>query len=214
MNERLAELIGIIMGDGFLSNCQNHYRIGVVGDPTKEIEYFDHIKSLIKSEWAKDVKVFQQERGLRIVVNSKSIFQTLTSQYGLPFGKGKSEKIRIPEKLEKKWSVVKHIIRGLVDTDGSVFTSNKRGAPNYPSIEISTNSNFLAIQLREILISRGFRVANIWKYQSKKSKHPSYKVSLNGYENIEKWLREIGFSNPRKRRIAEQIVKVSNPKPS
>ncbi|MBS3147594.1 hypothetical protein J4219_01790 [Candidatus Woesearchaeota archaeon] len=53
MDEYLAELIGIIIGDGNLSNTQNHYRIGFVGDPKKDKEYFEHIQLLIRKVWNK-----------------------------------------------------------------------------------------------------------------------------------------------------------------
>lgn len=44
MDEFIAELLGIIIGDGNLSNVQKHYRIGFVGDPINDKEYFEYIK--------------------------------------------------------------------------------------------------------------------------------------------------------------------------
>ncbi|MBI4145910.1 LAGLIDADG family homing endonuclease [Candidatus Woesearchaeota archaeon] len=91
-------------------------------------------------------------------------------------------------------------MRGIVDTDGSIFVANKPRSPNYPSIEITTCSRKLAHQLKNILAHQGFRVANIWcDKPGKMSKLPCYKVPLNGRENVRKWLIEIGFSNPVKK---------------
>lgn len=206
MNKYLTELIGIIMGDGNLSNCQNHYRIGFTGDPNNEREYFEYIQELIRKVWKKDVNIAHRGRGLRIVVNSKPAFLELTQEYGLPKGDGKSYKIFIPDAIANDWKLAKHTIRGIVDTDGSIFVADKPGSPNYPSIEISTNSPDLAYQLKGLLEEQGFRVANIWQSYSKNNAGPSFKVALNGYENVRKWVKEIGFSNPRKRRIAEKII--------
>jgi hypothetical protein len=91
-----------------------------------------------------------------------------------------------------------HCLRGILDTDGSIFTADKPGFPNYPSIEITTSSPKLAEQIRKVLINRGFHVANIWQYKSKLSKRVTYKVPLNGKANLRKWLAEIGVSNPQK----------------
>ncbi len=207
MDEKISELIGIIIGDGNLDNCQKHYRIGITGDPINDKEYFFYIQSLIKKIWNKDVKIAHRGLGIRIVVNSKSAFAEITQKYGLPIGEGKCHKVIIPKVIEKDWNHAKHTIRGIVDTDGSIFVANKSGCPNYPSIEITTTSIKLAEQLRSILLSNGFRVANIWCDRPRTPNSlPSYKVPLNGKENVRKWLDEIGFSNPVKRRKAEKAI--------
>ena len=121
---------------------------------------------------------------------------------------GKCEKVIIPEVIVSNWNLAKHTIRGIIDTDGSVFGADKPGSASYPSIETTTSSIKLAIQIKGILQSRGFRVANIWKYKSRNSKISSYKIPLNGYWNLEKWLNEISFSNPRKLHKAQLLLKI------
>ena len=51
INNNWAELIGIIIGDGNIYRKNNKYRIGFVGNITKDKLYFEHIKTLIKKEW-------------------------------------------------------------------------------------------------------------------------------------------------------------------
>ncbi len=207
MDKHIAELIGIIIGDGFLDNCQKHYRIGIAGDPINDKEYFGYIQSLIKKIWNKDTKVVKRGRGIYIIVNSKSAFIEITEKYSLPIGEGKCAKVIIPDSIIKDKNLVLHTIRGIVDTDGSIFVANKPGSPNYPSIEITTCSLKLAHQLKSILGMNGFRVANIWCDKPRKNNAlPCYKVPLNGRENVKKWLAEIGFSNPVKNRKAEAAV--------
>jgi len=89
-------------------------------------------------------------------------------------------------------------VRGLFDTDGTVFVANKPGSPNYPTIELTTTSKPLASQVRMVLQKQGFRTTKIWSYRSKTSRKTAYKVGLNGRQNLQKWPSEIGFSNPRK----------------
>ena len=202
LTENTAELIEALIGDGYIYNKNRKYQIGFVGNPITDRDYFEYIRKLIFSEWLMESKLTFRERGVRITINSKEIVNWLINDVGIPHGEGKCEKVVIPENIYQNWDLCKRIIRGIVDTDGSVFAAKKPGIDNYPSIEITTSSLELAKQLREILTHREFRVANIWSYKSKMSKRTTYKVALNGKENIKKWLEEIGFSNPYKRKRA------------
>lgn len=210
MNKELAELVGILIGDGYIYCKNNHYQVGVVGHPVTDKEYFEKIRRLIRKVWNKEVKIRERFRGLRLTFSSKSIVMELINDIGLPYGHGKGKKVTIPTKIFNDWNLARHTIRGIVDTDGSIFTSNKPGSPNYPSIEITTTSKELALQLKSLLTNKGFRVANIWSYQSKLGTCPTYRVPLNGYKNVEMWLNEIGFTNPYKLNRAKEIINRKN----
>jgi len=115
----------------------------------------------------------------------------------LPFNDAKCYAVSIPPRLSADFNISRHVIGGgIADTDGSVFTSDKKGSPNYPSIEITTVSRDLALQLHKILVAAGFRVANVRSYRSKLSTADCYKVGLYGKANLSKWVRDIGFGNP------------------
>jgi intein/homing endonuclease len=212
ISKEKAELIGAIIGDGFLHQHKNSRRIGLVGSPQTDREYFEVIKDLIRKVWDKEVKIVERERGLRITFGSKLVFNELID-LGIPKGKEKCSKVTIPKVIREDWNLARHTIRGITDTDGSVFTSNKPGSPNYPSIEITTSSNNLAVQLKELLEEQGFRVGKIWSYKSKLSKLRTYKVGLNGKKNVKMWLKQISFSNPYKLKRAKSYI-VSNLTPS
>lgn len=205
INEDIAEFVGALIGDGYIYTNKNKYIIGFTGNPITDKEYYEYLRRLINIAWKKEVKIKLRGRGIRIVINSKNIVNFLINEIQIKHGINKSESVVIPEVMTKDWSLTKLVIRGIVDTDGSVFVSKKPGIDMYPSIEITTSSPELAFQLRNILLSRGFRVAKIWSYKSKLSKRISYKVPLNGLENVDKWLKEIGFSNPYKLKRAKEI---------
>ncbi len=203
---QLAEFIGALIGDGYIYTNNRKYVIGFTGNPITDLEYYKYLKYLIKNLWSKDVNIIERYRGIRIVFNSKEITQFLINEVGISHGIDKSEKITIPENIINDWNLAKHTIRGIVDTDGSIFTAKKPGFLLYPSIEITTSSYKLALQIRQTLIAHNFRVANIWRYKSKLSKRTTYKVPLNGIINIQKWVTEIGFSNSYKMKKAEKIL--------
>jgi len=192
------ELIGAIIGDGHIHYKPPKYYFGLTGNKITDYNYFLHLSRLIESVWGKKVRVFESGRGLRIRVYSKQIVLKLINYFSLPFNKNKCYYVAIPKKYIYTFKSCKNIIRGIADTDGSVFISSKKGSTNYPSLEITTVSRNLAEQLREILLIEGFRVANLRSYKSKKSRGLAYKVCLYGKSNLKMWLDKIGFSNPHK----------------
>jgi len=207
ISKELAELVGIIIGDGNIYQKHHKYRVGFVGDINNDKLYFNYIKDLIKKEWDKEARIFIGGRGIRIVINSKRICQMLINELKLPYGEGKYERAIIPEIIAKNWNLAKHTIRGIIDTDGSVFVSKKPRVAKYPCIEISTNSDKLAIQLKRILEEKKFRVNKIRRSTSKMSAGITNRIALNGKSNLQKWLNEIGFSNPYKLERAISYLK-------
>lgn len=199
ITEGLAEIIGALIGDGYIYRRNRKYQIGFVGSPKTDVELFERLKELIFKEWNKEAKIKVRARGLRMVIDSKEICQFLIDKLGIPHGEGKCEKVKIPEEIFNDWHLAKNTIRGIMDTDGTVFVSKKPGVEKYPTMEITTTSKDLAKQLREILLQQGFRVANIRASTSKLSKRIAYRVPLHGKDNIRKWFDKIGFSNKYKR---------------
>jgi DNA-binding transcriptional regulator WhiA len=198
INEGVAELVGALIGDGYIYRKNRKYQIGFVGSPITDKEFFEHLKKLILNEWKKEAKIKFRERGLRMVIDSKEIASFLIDELKIAHGEGKCERVKIPEEIVRDWNLVKHTLRGIFDTDGSVFVAKKPGVEKYPSIEMTTASLELAEQIKEILINQGFRVAKIWAYRSNLQRRKVYKVPLNGKENIRKWIEKIGSSNPYK----------------
>lgn len=209
ISKDLAEFIGIIIGDGYIYHKTNHYVIGIVGSPKTDAGYFLKIQKLIFNLFNLQAKFKKRERGLRLVFNSKGIFYFLTKTLNLPYGKGKGSQIQIPKEFCQNKEFVSHTLRGIFDTDGTIFTSNKKGVPLYPCIELTTTSLNLAEQVKKLLIKKGFRVAGVRKYKYKHSKLISNKVSLYGQNNMTQWSQNIGFSNP----IKEKKLKIILQKP-
>lgn len=158
-----AEIVGNYLGDGYIYRNGNKFQIGFVGNPKTDVELFENIKILIKKEWKKDVAFKVRDNGLRLVFRSKQVSDFLINYLKLPYGKGKCEKVRIPKEIICDWYLAKYAIRGIMDTDGTVFVSKKPGIDKYPTMEITTTSSELANQIRDLLLKRKFRVGNIRK---------------------------------------------------
>ena len=158
ITQELAELIGAIIGDGHIYRKNRKYQIGLTGNPQTDKEYFERLKEFIAIEWKKEAKIKFRQEAIRIVIDSKEICNFLIDKMGMTHGKGKCERVWIPKEIYDDWSLAKHTIRGIADTDGSVFVSKKPGIEKYPCIEITTTSKNLSNQLKTLMNQNGFRV--------------------------------------------------------
>ena len=131
-----------------------------------------------------------------MIINSKDNCLFLINELKIPYGKDKSLKARIPELIKSNWDLTKFFIRGIVDTDDTIFVSKKPRIEKYSVIEIMTINLHLAEDIKSILESRNFRVSKIWKFKQTMSEKPCYRFGLYGENNLRKWVEEIGFSNP------------------
>jgi hypothetical protein len=193
ISTELCEFVGAIIGDGNLWTDGSRYRVELTGDPDLDRTYYDYLSTLSQSLFTKKpypIRVHQ--RGLRWRLQSKEAFKTLIN-LGLPIGAGKARHVIIPKLiLQKKWDFVKWTIRGLMDTDGTLFFSKKTYKfPIYPTIELRTCSNFLANQIGTILQQNEFRA------KVRGNQKEGFHVALYGFEMLNRWINEIGFSNNR-----------------
>lgn len=204
----LAELTGIIIGDGYLYSNGRKYIVGIVGDPSKDYNYFNDINKLFYAVFNIRASLNVRGRGLRLIINSKVIYHYFTKILNLEHGYGKGKLVVIPTCFMKDQKLILFVLRGIFDSDGTVFTSNKMGSPNYPSIELTTTSLRLAEQVKNILVGNGFRVAGVRKYDYKgRNVLTSYKVGLYGINNMQHYEKMIGFSNHCKKARLMEIVK-------
>ena len=201
---KLSELIGVIIGDGNIhyNSKTRKYFFEITGDPKLERDYFEYVRTLISSLLDKNPKIYVRDRGLRIRVYSKEFVEFLINKLNMPYGEGKCEKVEIPELIySQDWGILKYCIRGITDTDGSLFVSKKPGIEKYPGIEISTTSKNLSLQLRKIISQKyriGFREFKKYNYRRR------YILSINGNIMVDKWIKDIGFSNKRKLKVWER----------
>ncbi len=99
LTKGIAELIGALIGDGYIYRSHRKYQIGFVGNPRTDLEYFRKLQKLIWTEWRKRSKIKLRERGIRIVINSKEICYFLINNLKIPYGNGKCEKVQIPDEI-------------------------------------------------------------------------------------------------------------------
>lgn len=157
----------------------------------EEQDYYEKIARFVLSEFSKSARIVVRDeskgQSLRLYVHSKDLVAHLLSVLELNPGP-KARRIKIPERFSR-WSVAQHIIRGLFETDGSLYFSKINGVAKYPRLDIKSSSLQLIHQVQDILRTQGFRTTR------RKCGDSCECVSLNGRSQLQRWVAEIGFSS-------------------
>jgi DNA-binding transcriptional regulator WhiA len=193
---KIAELIGVILGDGNLWSNGRWYEITITGHPIKDKKYFQYLSNIFQNMGL--YTYIRVRGGLRLTIKSKKFFDFLTKDLGIFSGKLRS-KSKIPKEIIKSKKFSFCFIRGFFDTDGSIFISKKPGINMYPSLELNNNNKDLMFQIHNILLKNGYR-STIRSYKNE------FKIGLHGLNMIKKWNKEIGSSNPHKQKIFDCIL--------
>ena len=195
-NEHLYEFYGILMGDGCISryySCNHlHHELRIDGNAITDVDYYyNYVVPLItkitgrvpKPRFRKDCK------GMYITFQDKGFALFLHTYLEFPIGK--KGNIIIKNEVLQDFEKLKHVLRGLFDTDGCIyFTKNNSEERYYPILEITSYSFDLITQLKSALTLAGFKV---------KISHYQDSIKLHGKENLFKWMELIGTSHPDKR---------------
>lgn len=115
-SERLAELFGILMGDGHVGHFQVMVTLG-----TKERQYARYVQRLMRDTFGGVPKITTSSRGDRTVyLGSTAATQWLYSE-GFVANKVGSQ-VDAPSWIFEKSGYMSSFLRGFFDTDGSVYS--------------------------------------------------------------------------------------------
>ena len=196
MCEKLANILGMIIGDGGFWSRKNSNRIISVfttGDDELKDLFSSHIEYLFnltpRIKW--DVSRW------RVEIPSDIIVKWMVKNFN--FHVGNTAKIKfIPDQILKSpKSVIASFLRGLYDTDGCAA---KNG-----NIIYVTTSNVLAKQVHELLLKFGI-ISTLSLVKSDNPKHNDcYRISISGY-SVKIFKEEIGFNLTRKQNNLENYL--------
>lgn len=185
-SKKLAEFFGILAGDGHLIENGKIHRFGITLNLKEDIFYATYVTNIIKELFNLDptIQIRENEGRLDLLVYSKAIINFILS-LGFP-NRRKKGKLNIPSWILKNKNFTQVFLRGLFDTDGSLFFA-KRGTykyNEYPVIEIKIYDEIFMNQVETALKKLRFRCVR-----------GKNKVQLNGILSMKKWLNEIGTRN-------------------
>ena len=200
INGGTCEFFGALMGDGCITKHKlkdkKYYKYIIIfsGHKSLDKEYHEkYLRDLIKKEFKlnSSVQLGKVKNVRTLKIFNKSLLNELID-YGFPLGK-KGQKLKIPRRfLKMPWEYKKFIIRGLFDTDGSIYARRDEDY-KYPHISITSRSRKLIEQLYKILRERDY---SVWITKPNNSKLAESLV-LKGIKNTKRWMKDIGSSNPK-----------------
>jgi len=206
LTDELAELVGVHIGDGCLSDNGRYRECAVLGDLTEEIDYYEsHLVPMFNRVVAnpligndEPLKRYESSNVCGIISFKGEIFEFYKS-LGLPVGS--KINVKIPKRFLKK-KLVRHVLRGLFDTDGNLYFDVNRSAKErvnkFPIIYLTSTSEKLILQVFDILISRGYSPSLKKPHKGKRDKNPKHRVVIYRKSDVFRFVeKDIGFSNPK-----------------
>ncbi len=119
LSGNLAELLGIIMGDGGITR----YQVTVSLHHKNDLAYSKFVIALMKNlfEIRPSIYHYPKKSIYNIVISRSELIEYLRL-LGLPIGNKIKQQFDIPQWIKEKKNFRIACVRGLFDTDGSVFT--------------------------------------------------------------------------------------------
>ncbi|MEK6888653.1 MAG: LAGLIDADG family homing endonuclease [Nanoarchaeota archaeon] len=190
-SKALAELIGIILGDGHLEErvigkdirC---YTLKIAGHIIEDREYLImYTINLIRSLFGETAHVQLEPKynTIYISLHGKELVNFLKIK-GLKPGNKKKNNVGIPHWIKSNKKYLKKCIRGLFDTDGSVHYISK----NNKNIRISYTS-YIPKLLKDV--SLALKKLNIQHSKIIKEKQ----IFISSKNSVQRFIEEIGFKN-------------------
>lgn len=183
----LAELIGIMLGDGGITYSQISVTLGYTTDK----KYVPHIRKLINKLFRVKTSTYSPKIKdvIRIRASGVNLVRNLL-KLGLVRGNKIKQQFDIPQWIQEEKGYIKACIRGMIDTDGCVHRKvrRERNGLEYRSIGITFSSRSRPLQNSLI------RLFNILEFKVAIS---GVTIYLCGKEQIKRYVEEIGFSNPK-----------------
>jgi len=193
LDEELAEILGALNGDGHLSGISNE--ISVTCSRELDREYIFHLKELFEKKFGISFKIVIQGGAIRIRTYCKELVEHLNKRYGLPIGKKKNNLV-IPKPVKENPELLRAYIRGLFDTDGSIYVRRKK---DFILEIISVDKRFLE-ELKMSLKGLGFECGtsgkNLYFYQKNMIKRFFDEIKPANSKHLKKYWISFGLNAP------------------
>lgn len=198
----LAEFIGILLGDGNINYYKKGKKIGVyqikiAGDFNKDKEYhLNYIRKLVKDIFSLEAKETTNEKhGERFLfISSKELIEFFNDM-GLRSGNKIKNKLGIPNWIFENKGYLEACLRGLIDTDGSIFKMSNKD-PRLLRISFTNNNSKLLKDTRNAFITLGFNPSKLIGNQ----------FFISRKKEVQKYINEIGFSNSKHQKRLKNIA--------
>jgi hypothetical protein len=210
MNNKIAELLGWYFGDGCLSTKGGRNQFSITGDLSEELQFYREVivptfNQVFKGNIKKEIMVreYPSVGVCGIYISGKDFVQHLVKTFQLKPGKKLFVNLPNFETIEQK----KYFIRGLFDTDGSIYFGRSHFKTKIltfcntfhykPIIKLATISQNLIYYVYSTLKEMGFSPRLYTPRRQRDYENIMYSVVLDLKDDVNRWIDEIGFLNPK-----------------
>lgn len=182
---RLAELVGILLGDGGITDLQV-----TVTSHLKETEYSRFVSGIFTGLFGVEAPIRARESiGVHVITVSSVALVEFLLNLGLEKGNKMEQQVGVLEWIFSDEEYMRACIRGLMDTDGGVYPhSYKVGGKMYHYVKMNFTNHSVPLLdgMERMLAELGFTAKN------DRRRH----VSLYKQAQVRQYFAEIGTSNP------------------
>jgi len=190
-SEEFAEFIGVLLGDGNVFRLKKKntgvYSVRIAGDSRHDREYLSsHVAPLGKRLFGltPNILFHKTANEMFVIFYGKLLVEFFTS-IGIPDGNKMHSQVTIPKWIMKNNVFLQACIRGLIDTDGSIHRMSKRDS-HLLRISFTAHNKKLMSDVRIALQTLGYFPSKVIC---------GTKLYISRQSDIQKYIREIGFSN-------------------
>lgn len=188
LSENLAEFVGIVMGDGGITKNQITITLHAFDDE----EYQKFVVNIITKLFGIKPAIYKNKISPvnRISVSRTELVKFCNEELGLKIGNKVKQNFDIPDWIKKSKEFQIACIRGLVDTDGCVFTHNYKVNGKWYSYKKLCFTSYSKPLLESVYL--------ILKDLGLKPRKAYFRdIRLDSIEDIKRYFEVIGSSNPK-----------------
>lgn len=182
---KLAEFIGIMIGDGGITD----YQITITLNKITDKQYTDFVHKLIRRLFRINASRNYRQSVVNLQISRKNLVKLLI-KLGLKKGNKIKQEVDIPLWVKKKPNYCLACVRGLIDTDGSFYLhkyKSKGKAYIYQKIDFTSRSEELIKSVKEILRSFGLNP----KIDCRGD------IRLYSVKDVKRYFQVVGSNNPK-----------------
>lgn len=184
----LAEFVGIILGDGGITKRQLTITLNAVDDK----EYSKFVIKLIKKLFCVKPSIYHNTKdSVNDIVVSRSELVKFCISMGLLIGNKVKQQVDVPMWIKQNNTFLISCLRGLIDTDGCIFTHSYKvngKVYSYKKMAFSNRSKPLILTVYQYLKRIGL---------SPRFTKDGKDVRIESKNDVRKYFRLIGSHNPK-----------------
>lgn len=194
-NSKFAELIGIILGDGNVYYTKGRkYLLRISSNQTEEVRYRKYTKSLIEDIFNLTPKIYKKKdkNGIDLVIYNKLIIEGLIGAGIIPGNKVKNQ-VSVPEWIKKSKDFQIGCLRGLFDTDGSIYLRNTQQSfgLNFKNGSLALIKDFKEMCENIDVVTQQIPKSKIYFNPNTGIKHKAFQITIENKFEISKFLYQV-----------------------